>query len=107
MSRQSKRRAHVAMIAVLALTTTAWSCEKERAEEAPVIRPVRSVTVEPQAFGGSVTLTGTIEPRAETSLGFRIAGKLIDRPVDVGDKIDRGAVLARLDDQDQRNALLT
>lgn len=107
MSRQSKRRAHVAMIAVLTLTTAAWSCEKERAEEAPVIRPVRSITVEPQSFGGSITLTGTIEARAETNLGFRIAGKLIDRPVDVGDKIDRGDVLARLDDQDQRNALLT
>jgi len=107
MSRQSKRRAHVAMIAVLALTTTAWSCEKEHVEEEPVIRPVRSMTVEPQPFGGSITLTGTIEARAETSLGFRIAGKLIDRPVDVGDKIDRGDVLARLDDQDQRNALLT
>ena len=106
MSRPSRKRPPFAMIAVLALTTTAWTCEKEHTEEEPVIRPVRSITVEPQALGGSITVTGTIEPRAETSLGFQIAGKLIARSVDVGDTINPGDVLARVDDQDQRNALL-
>jgi len=107
MSRQSTRWVNIAMIAALAFMTTAWSCEKEHVEEEPLIRPVRSMTIEPQALGGFIAVTGTIEPRTEANLGFRIAGKLIDRAVDVGDKIDRDDVLARLDDQDQRNALVT
>ena len=58
-------------------------------------------------FSLSGSVTGTIEARAEADLGFRIAGKLIERKVDVGDGVRAGDVLARLDDQDQRNALRT
>jgi len=106
MSRRPKRRAPFALVAALALTTTAWTCEKEHSEEEPIIRPVRSVTVEPQALGGTITVTGTIEARAQNRLGFQIGGKLIARTVDVGDPVNAGEVLARLDDQDVRNALL-
>jgi membrane fusion protein, multidrug efflux system len=77
------------------------------AEESPVIRPVRTITVQPVIFSLSNSVTGTIEARAEADLGFRIAGKLIERKVDVGDRVQAGDVLARLDDQDQRNALRT
>ena len=105
MSRRMKGRAPFAMLAILLLTATAFSCEKEKTEEESVIRPVRSITVEPHALSESITISGTIEPRAEINLGFRIAGKLIVRSVDVGDTNDSGDTLARLDDQDQRNAL--
>lgn len=74
---------------------------------APVIRPVRTVTVEPVAFRLSNTVTGSIEARADANLGFRIAGKLIERKADVGGRVKAGDLLARLDDQDQRNDLRT
>ncbi|WP_063833975.1 efflux RND transporter periplasmic adaptor subunit [Skermanella stibiiresistens] len=89
---------------------TLGGCERWNAQEAdaaPVIRAVRTVIVEPVAFNLSGSVTGTIEARAEAELGFRIAGKLIERKVDVGDHVRAGDVLARLDDQDQRNALRT
>lgn len=35
-------------------------------------------------------------------MGFRIAGKIVDRPVEVGDRVTAGQVLARLDDTDAR-----
>jgi len=105
MNRLPRRRLPLVIFGIL-LLTTAFNCEKEKSEEESVVRPVRSITVEPHALSDSITLTGTIEPRAEINLGFRIAGKLVERSVDVGDAIDPGDVLARLDDQDQRNALL-
>ena len=71
----------------------------------PAVRPVRAMTVEPMAFRMGNSVTGTIEARADADLGFRIAGKLIERKVDVGDQVKAGDRLARLDDQDQRNAL--
>ena len=81
--------------------------EEHEAEQRPLIRPVRTITVEPVIFRLSGSVTGTIEARAEADLGFRIAGKLIERKVDVGATVRAGDVLARLDDQDQRNALRT
>ncbi|MBP2295811.1 efflux RND transporter periplasmic adaptor subunit [Azospirillum rugosum] len=94
---------------VLAATILAGCQEQARheADAGPVIRPVRTITVQPQSFRLSETATGTIEARADADLGFRIAGKLIERKVDVGDRVRAGDLLARLDDQDQRNALRT
>lgn len=72
-----------------------------------VIRPVRSIVVEPESFRLPQSVTGTIEARADADIGFRIAGKLVERKVDVGDRVTAGDLLAQLDGQDQRNALQT
>jgi len=100
-----------ALLAIaLALPLALTGCDEKNVvetEESPVIRPVRAITVQPVTFSLSGSVTGTIEARAEADLGFRIAGKLIERKVDVGDRVRAGDVLARLDDQDQRNALRT
>ncbi|WP_349600149.1 efflux RND transporter periplasmic adaptor subunit [Azospirillum argentinense] len=98
------------LIALLALAPTLAACQPQgghHADAAPVIRPVRTITVEPVTFRMGGSATGTIEARADADLGFRIAGKLVERKVDVGSLVKAGDVLARLDDQDQRNALRT
>lgn len=46
--------------------------------------------------------TGELRARYETDLAFRVGGKLVARPVDVGDTVHRGDVLARLDAADLR-----
>jgi membrane fusion protein, multidrug efflux system len=95
---------------IMAMAMTLGGCEERNAHQAdaaPVIRPVRTIVVQPVSFSLAGSVTGTIEARAEADLGFRIAGKLIERKVDVGDGVRAGDVLARLDDQDQRNALRT
>lgn len=92
----------------IALAAMLAGCQEEhKAAAAPSVRPVRTVTVQPETFRLGGTATGSIEARADADLGFRIAGKLIERKVDVGDTVKAGDVLARLDDQDQRNALRT
>ncbi|MBK3773146.1 efflux RND transporter periplasmic adaptor subunit [Azospirillum sp. YIM DDC1] len=98
------------LIALLALAPVLAACQPQgghHADAAPVIRPVRTITVEPVTFRMGGSATGTIEARADADLGFRIAGKLVERKVDVGSLVKAGDVLARLDDQDQRNALRT
>ncbi|MDW7553212.1 MULTISPECIES: efflux RND transporter periplasmic adaptor subunit [Azospirillum] len=98
------------LIVLLALAPTLAACQPQgghHADAAPVIRPVRTITVEPVTFRMGGSATGTIEARADADLGFRIAGKLVERQVDVGSLVKAGDVLARLDDQDQRNALRT
>ena len=43
---------------------------------------------------------GEVKPRHETDLGFRIGGKIVARNVDVGARVKKGQVLARLDPAD-------
>ncbi len=50
----------------------------------------------------SATGAGTVIPAEEVNLGFRNSGILAELAVQVGDKIEAGAVLARLDDTDSR-----
>jgi HlyD family secretion protein len=49
-----------------------------------------------QVFG-----LGTVEARVTSKIGFKVAGVLVDLRADVGDRVNRGAVLARLDDREQ------
>lgn len=97
-----------ALVALAMLAAALAGCRENGHKEtgsAPIIRPVRTVRVEPVSFKLSKTVTGIIEARADADLGFRIAGKLVERTIDVGDRVKAGEVLARLDGQDQRNAL--
>ena len=109
MTHAARRSCNGALLLLLAVALA--GCEKaghqtaHESESAPVIRPVRAMTVEPMSFRMGNSVAGTIEARADADLGFRIAGKLIERKVDVGDQVKAGDRLARLDDQDQRNAL--
>ena len=40
---------------------------------------------------------GTVQPRYETNLGFRVLGRLIARPVNVGDLVAEGQTIAAID----------
>jgi membrane fusion protein, multidrug efflux system len=61
------------------------------------VRPVQLVQVGAAGAPGASVLAGEVKPRFETDLGFRIAGKIVERRVDVGTRVKRGQVLARLD----------
>ncbi|WP_342308732.1 efflux RND transporter periplasmic adaptor subunit [Pseudomonas fluorescens] len=57
-------------------------------------------TVQPADFAAAVTLTGDIQARVQTDLSFRVGGKIIQRMVDVGDRVSAKQVLAKLDPKD-------
>jgi len=67
-------------------------------------RPVRTVTVKHGAEGEIVSLTGQVRAKDEVSLAFRLDGRMIERPVHVGDVLEAGQVVARLDPQIQNNS---
>jgi len=50
-------------------------------------------------------LTGRVRARDQASLAFRVEGRVLERPVNVGDVLQAGQLVARLDPQDQQNAL--
>ncbi len=89
-------------IGALVLMLVLTACQKEEKAAATVIRPVRTVTVEMQEGGERVSLTGEIQPRYQADIGFRVNGKVLERPVDVGTQVKKGDLLARLDPQQYR-----
>jgi HlyD family secretion protein len=50
-----------------------------------------------QVFG-----LGTVEARVESKIGFKVSGLLVDLDADVGDRVSKGGVLARLDSREQQ-----
>lgn len=45
---------------------------------------------------------GTVEARVTSKIGFKVPGVLVELRADVGDQVAKGAILARLDDREQR-----
>ena len=70
-------------------------CKQEVKLPEPV-RPVLSTVLKPAATDSTVAV-GTIQPRYETNLGFRVLGRLIARPVNVGDLVAEGQTIAAID----------
>lgn len=55
--------------------------------------------------GSERGFTGTIGARVESNLGFRVAGKIVERLVNVGEQVKAGQPLMRIDETDLRLAL--
>lgn len=87
------------VVPVLALALCACGHKKEEEVD---IRPVRMLTVSSDALNDRATYTADIHSRYEADLSFRLGGKVIERPVDVGARVKAGDVLARIDAGDQR-----
>jgi multidrug efflux system membrane fusion protein len=64
------------------------------------VRPVSVVKVALGAGAADASYTGDVRARYETALGFRVAGKIISRDVEVGSRVRKGQLLARLDASD-------
>lgn len=93
------------MPVALSLSLFLTACGESEEAQAPEPRPVRSVVATRQAASETISLTGQVEAQNEASYGFRIGGRIVERLVNVGDRLGPGQVLARLDPQDEQNAL--
>jgi RND family efflux transporter MFP subunit len=77
------------------------ACSRPAPAPEPV-RSVRTLTVGDAAQGWSLDYAGEVKARTESRLSFRVPGLMVRRPVDIGDAVRPGQVLASLDPQDLR-----
>jgi len=88
-------------VAALALLPLLSACQEPAVSaNAPPERPVQ---VQRVAFGNEDAareFVGIVRARYETDLGFRVAGKITQRTVNVGDRVHVGDVIAQLDPAD-------
>jgi len=88
---------------LIALMTTV-GCTHQDEQPQQIVRPVKVTRLADQA-DSVMSFAGDVRARYETILSFRVAGKLLTRHVDVGDRVRKGQVLARLDQNDYRLAV--
>src|SRR6476469_483077 len=87
--------------ASLALVAVAiGGCNDSVAQKAAPSRPVLVATAHYEAESPERNFVGTIRPRIETDMGFRVPGKVARRLVEVGQTVDVGQPLATLDEVD-------
>jgi RND family efflux transporter MFP subunit len=99
----SAPKPRLAAFAALALLPLLAACQDYAASAA--LKPERPVQVQRVAFAGEEAtreFVGVVRARHETDLGFRVGGKLLARPAEVGAVVEAGDVIATLDDTDLR-----
>lgn len=89
-------------LAALAAALLLAACSAETAPAPKAERPVQVQKVAYQAEDAARDFVGVVRARYETDLGFRVAGKMVTRLVNVGDRVHAGDVVARLDPEDLR-----
>lgn len=93
-----KRNVGIGVLCVLSTVGGLGCGAQEEPEE--VIRPVRTEIVYAGGARRVRTFSGVSQSSSETELSFRVPGTIQDLPIKVGDVVERGRMLARLDPQD-------
>lgn len=92
------------LLTLILISTVMVSCSKKPPEEKKpqivfVTRIHNENSVDERRFTGSIT------PRVESELSFRVGGKIISRKVDVGQHVKQGQLIAELDSRDYQLAV--
>jgi RND family efflux transporter MFP subunit len=90
-----------AAFATLAIPTQETSAVSDPRQELPMVRLVTATPVTHVERG----FTGIIGARVQSNLGFRVAGKIVERLVNAGQQVKSGQPLMRIDETDLRLAL--
>lgn len=94
------RLAFPTMALTAALALGACSESKSEAEKEPSARPVLAQQVHFEPVIQERSFVAIVRPRIESDLGFRVAGKVARRLVEVGQTVKANQVLATLDEVD-------
>src|SRR5881398_893380 len=86
----------------LTVALVTGGCAKQAVKD-PRLQSPRVEVFKAKAPGSNGrTFTGIVEARVQSDLGFRVAGKILERSVDVGQRVQKGQPLMRLDPEDLR-----
>ncbi|MEH2532428.1 RND family efflux transporter MFP subunit [Bradyrhizobium sp. AZCC 1588] len=90
-----------AVFATLAILAQEASAARDPRQEPPMVR----LTTAARVNGSERGFTGIIGARVQSNLGFRVAGKIVERLVNTGQQVKAGEPLMRIDETDLRLAV--
>lgn len=83
----------------------ATACGGDEAPAPEVARPVRAIQVPDPAPAELPAFTGRARAAKRSELSFEVGGRILERQVDVGARVEEGQLLALLDPRDFEQAL--
>ncbi|WP_342235355.1 efflux RND transporter periplasmic adaptor subunit [Inquilinus sp. OTU3971] len=90
----------------VSLLVVTGSAEERRAQDDPrSASPVVAIAEAKRVGHVERAFTGSISARVQSNLGFRVPGKIVERMVDIGERVAAGQPLMRIDESDLRLAL--
>lgn len=93
------------IVMMTALAVVLSGCSEEKVETKEIVRPVKVVEVAGAGEARKLDYSGSVRARTEMNLGFRVAGKITERHVNIGDRVEPGDLLARIDPTDYQLAV--
>jgi RND family efflux transporter MFP subunit len=92
------------VILMLALVFSGCSDDSVDDKEEPV-RPVKTILIESMGLENTRSFPGIVDASQKAEMSFRVSGKLNELPVNEGQEIEQGDVIAQLDNTDFNIAL--
>jgi RND family efflux transporter MFP subunit len=101
-TQQRKLMTHFIQLAIVVGTLSALiiGCGEEPVATDPVPRPVKIMVIEENTAGLTLEYPGKISPNQESYMAFEVPGRIVSFPVNEGQSVKKGAILARLDPRD-------
>ena len=85
---------------LLMVALMAGGCSKPAVKDPRLQSPAVKVFTAEASRSNSRTFTGIVEARVQSDLGFRVGGKILERSVNMGQRVQKGQTLMRLDSLD-------
>ncbi len=82
---------------VLALLPLLSGCEEEQIIVEPPVRAIKSLVVTQRAGEQVRRIAGIVEANLVTDIAFEVSGRILGLKAEVGDRVDVGTFIARLD----------
>lgn len=88
------------MLLILLLSCLSGCSGGEKQEEEDAVRPVRYIVLQAEGLQKSRTFSGTVVAARKSTLSFKVSGTALNIPVKVGNRVQTGELLAKLDETD-------
>jgi membrane fusion protein, multidrug efflux system len=100
MAKRNQFRLSEPLVGMVMLSSLLIGCSTQDQKPTVPPRPVKVFRVSPTRTGTVTTYAGDVRARFETTLSFRVPGKMLMRFVEIGDQVHKGQLLAKLDKSD-------
>lgn len=94
--RQMRKRILLNIIWLFCLSFMITGC-KEKTEVVDMLRSIKTITVNEQSTGQLLKFSGLVAAVDFSGLSFEVNGHVLSMQVDIGDRVEKGQVLAELD----------